>query len=128
LTEDPSKTFVCELCNRRFRRQEHLKRHYRSLHTQEKPFECNECGKKFSRSDNLAQHARTHGSGAIVMNLIDDDSHAYDASMVSQAAADDYSTYGKVLFQIASEVPGSASEVSSDEGSDQGKKKRKRSD
>jgi hypothetical protein len=27
LTEDPSKTFVCELCNRRFRRQEHLKRH-----------------------------------------------------------------------------------------------------
>jgi hypothetical protein len=126
LTEDPSKTFVCDLCNRRFRRQEHLKRHYRSLHTQEKPFECNECGKKFSRSDNLAQHARTHGSGAIVMNLIDDDSHAYDASMVS--AADDYSNYGKVLFQIASEVPGSASELSSDEGSNQDKKKRKRSD
>ncbi|KAL1837959.1 hypothetical protein VTJ49DRAFT_3230 [Mycothermus thermophilus] len=39
LTEDPSKTFVCDLCNRRFRRQEHLKRHYRSLHTQEKPFD-----------------------------------------------------------------------------------------
>jgi hypothetical protein len=60
------------------------------------------------------------------MNLIDDDSHAYDASMVS--AADDYSNYGKVLFQIASEVPGSASELSSDEGSNQDKKKRKRSD
>lgn len=129
LTEDPSKTFVCDLCNRRFRRQEHLKRHYRSLHTQEKPFECNECGKKFSRSDNLAQHARTHGSGAIVMNLIDDpEAHGYDPSMVSQPAADDYNAYGKVLFQIAAEVPGSASEVSSDEGSDQGKKKRKRSD
>ena len=40
LTEDPSKTFVCELFNRRFRRQEHLKRHYRSLHTQEKPWPC----------------------------------------------------------------------------------------
>ena len=26
LTEDPSKTFVCTLCWRRFRRQEHLKR------------------------------------------------------------------------------------------------------
>ncbi|KAF4974118.1 hypothetical protein FZEAL_8941 [Fusarium zealandicum] len=128
LTEDPSKTFVCELCNRRFRRQEHLKRHYRSLHTQDKPFECNECGKKFSRSDNLAQHSRTHGSGAIVMNLIDDDSHAYDGSMVHQPAAEDYNTYGKVLFQMASEVPGSASEMSSDEGSDEGKKKRKRSD
>lgn len=130
LTEDPSKTFVCDLCNRRFRRQEHLKRHYRSLHTQEKPFECNECGKKFSRSDNLAQHARTHGSGAIVMNLIEEGEvpHGYDSSMVSQPGVEDYSTYGKVLFQIASEVPGSASELSSDEGSDQGKKKRKRSD
>lgn len=129
LTEDPSKTFVCDLCNRRFRRQEHLKRHYRSLHTQEKPFECNECGKKFSRSDNLAQHARTHGSGAIVMDLIEEGQvHSYDSSMVSQAASDDYSTYGKVLFQIASEVPGSASEMSSDESSDLSKKKRKRSD
>jgi 5-methylcytosine-specific restriction endonuclease McrA len=127
LTEDPSKTFVCELCNRRFRRQEHLKRHYRSLHTQEKPFECNECGKKFSRSDNLAQHARTHGSGAIVMNLIDDvDESAYDGTMSAQGA-EDFNTYGKVLFQIASEVPGSASELSSEEGDD-GKKKRKRSD
>src|SRR5690606_9029206 len=56
VTDDPSKTFVCTLCSRRFRRQEHLKRHYRSLHTQDKPFECNECGKRFSRSDNLSQH------------------------------------------------------------------------
>lgn len=130
LTEDPSKTFVCDLCNRRFRRQEHLKRHYRSLHTQEKPFECNECGKKFSRSDNLAQHARTHGSGAIVMNLIEEGEmpHGYDAALAQQHAVEDYNTYGKVLFQIASEVPGSASELSSDEASEQGKKKRKRSD
>jgi len=51
----------------------------------------------------------------------------YDGSMVP-TSADDYSNYGKVLFQIASEVPGSASELSSDEGSDDGKKKRKRSD
>ena len=129
LTEDPSKTFVCELCNRRFRRQEHLKRHYRSLHTHDKPFECNECGKKFSRSDNLAQHARTHAGGAIVMNLIEDGgSVAYEGGMPSVPGSDDYSTYGKVLFQIASEVPGSSSEPSSDEEADEGKKKRKRSD
>jgi 5-methylcytosine-specific restriction endonuclease McrA len=130
LTEDPSKTFVCDLCNRRFRRQEHLKRHYRSLHTQEKPFECNECGKKFSRSDNLAQHARTHAGGAIVMNLIEEgEVPSFDASgMMPTPGSDDYSAYGKVLFQIASEIPGSASELSSEETSDQGKKKRKRSD
>lgn len=130
LTEDPSKTFVCELCNRRFRRQEHLKRHYRSLHTQEKPFECHECGKKFSRSDNLAQHARTHASGGgIVMNLIDNsDAQSFDGAMVMPQVVDDFANYGKVLFQIAAEVPGSGSDLSSEEASDSGKKKRKRSD
>jgi 5-methylcytosine-specific restriction endonuclease McrA len=70
LTEDPSKTFVCTLCSRRFRRQEHLKRHYRSLHTHDKPFECTDCGKKFSRSDNLSQHQRTHGAGTMVMGVL----------------------------------------------------------
>jgi hypothetical protein len=127
---------VCELCNRRFRRQEHLKRHYRSLHTQEKPFECNECGKKFSRSDNLAQHARTHGSGAIVMNLIDDADVAaaaaagYAHPMMAAGNPEDYQNLGKILFQVASEIPGSASELSSDEGNSdaQGNKKRKRAD
>lgn len=130
LTEDPSKTFVCELCNRRFRRQEHLKRHYRSLHTHDKPFECNECGKKFSRSDNLAQHSRTHGSGAIVMDLMENtEMPNFDSSiMPPPVGSEDYGAYGKVLFQIASEVPGSASDLSSDDASEQSKKKRKRSD
>ncbi|CAK7206769.1 hypothetical protein SEUCBS139899_009575 [Sporothrix eucalyptigena] len=140
LTEDPSKIFACDLCNRRFRRQEHLKRHYRSLHTHDKPFNCHECGKKFSRSDNLAQHARTHGAGAMVMNVFD------DADMIAAAAGgymshvmypghpghpmamgDDYSGMGRVLFQVAAEIPGSASEHSSDD-SDSQKKKRKRMD
>ncbi|KAI8632544.1 hypothetical protein F5Y19DRAFT_472579 [Xylariaceae sp. FL1651] len=127
LTEDPSKTFICELCNRRFRRQEHLKRHYRSLHTQDKPFECNECGKKFSRSDNLAQHARTHGSGAIVMNLLDGSEESLDMMASTDG---DYHNYGKVLFQVAAEVPGSASDFSSDDSQSEssGKKKRKRSE
>ncbi|KAL1872059.1 hypothetical protein Daus18300_004428 [Diaporthe australafricana] len=137
LTEDPSKTFICELCNRRFRRQEHLKRHYRSLHTHDKPFECNECGKKFSRSDNLTQHARTHGSGAIVMNLIDDPNMAaayghpppgmsYAPPMTGPPGPEEYSHFGKVLFQVASEMPGS--DMSSNDEDSNGKKKRKRSD
>ncbi|KAF4123520.1 hypothetical protein GMORB2_6221 [Geosmithia morbida] len=138
LTDDPSKTFVCELCNRRFRRQEHLKRHYRSLHTQEKPFECEECGKKFSRSDNLAQHGRTHGSGALIMNILEEGetAPAHDASAAGVPGApapDDYKTFGKILFQIASEVPGSSSsgtgsDSSSESGSDEAAKKRKRVD
>ena len=100
LTEDPSKTFVCTLCSRRFRRQEHLKRHYRSLHTHEKPFECNECGKKFSRSDNLAQHARTHGSGAIVMGVLED-GEMPPVGKVESFEEDNAGALGAVLFEAA---------------------------
>ncbi|KAF3769029.1 hypothetical protein M406DRAFT_98857 [Cryphonectria parasitica EP155] len=137
LTEDPSKTFVCELCNRRFRRQEHLKRHYRSLHTEDKPFECNECGKKFSRSDNLTQHQRTHGSGAIVMNLIDEHDMAghyhhpamYPAPpMAGGPSPEEYASYGKVLFQVASEIPVNTAGELSDSGDSAGKRKRKRAE
>ncbi|KAK5943594.1 hypothetical protein PMZ80_004602 [Knufia obscura] len=125
LTEDPSKTFVCNLCSRRFRRQEHLKRHYRSLHTQDKPFECNECGKKFSRSDNLAQHARTHGSGAIIMGVLE------NGELQPRIPYDD--EMGQVLYEAAqraaaaSSSSGSSSDSSSSE-SKRGMKKRKRDD
>jgi C2H2 transcription facotor len=126
LTEDPSKTFVCTLCSRRFRRQEHLKRHYRSLHTHDKPFECGECGKKFSRSDNLAQHARTHGSGAIVMGVLENgelNPQQYDEEMghrlyeAAQAAA-----------LASSSSSSSGSDSSSSQESKRGNKKRKRDD
>lgn len=133
LTEDPSKTFVCDKCNRRFRRQEHLKRHWRSLHTEDKPFECNECGKKFSRSDNLTQHQRTHGSGAIVMNLIDehDMSGHYHPAMypppMGGAGVDEYGNYGKVLFQMSHEIPAHNNDMS-DSGDSAGRKKRKRNE
>ncbi|KAL4928852.1 putative C2H2 transcription factor (Seb1) [Aspergillus undulatus] len=94
LTDDPSKTFVCTLCSRRFRRQEHLKRHYRSLHTEDKPFECGECGKKFSRSDNLAQHARTHATNTVIMGVI-------DTSNGAQYDERDPSTMGTVIYETA---------------------------
>jgi hypothetical protein len=115
LTEDPSKTFVCQLCSRRFRRQEHLKRHYRSLHTQDKPFECNECGKKFSRSDNLAQHARTHGSGAIVMGVLE------NGEIAPHMGYEDHSPtpMGHVLFEAAQSAV-LAQSSSSSSGSERG--------
>ncbi|KAK3072262.1 hypothetical protein LTS18_014676 [Coniosporium uncinatum] len=107
LTEDPSKTFVCTLCSRRFRRQEHLKRHYRSLHTHEKPFECTDCGKKFSRSDNLSQHQRTHGTGSIVMGVLDGsemDQYKEDPHMNHDPA-----TLGAILFDAAAAAGSSSS-------------------
>lgn len=132
LTEDPSKTFVCNLCSRRFRRQEHLKRHFRSLHTGEKPFECPDCGKKFSRSDNLSQHQRTHGTGSIVMGVLDENQlRAHHAHYNPDPAE-----LGQILFEstLASGVTvTSASSVSSysdhsvaASSSDRKNKKRKR--
>ncbi|CCD23228.1 Com2p NDAI_0B01930 [Naumovozyma dairenensis CBS 421] len=61
LIPDASKQFGCEYCERRFKRQEHLKRHVRSLHIGVKPYTCHICQKNFSRSDNLSQHIKTHG-------------------------------------------------------------------
>lgn len=109
LTDDPSKTFVCTLCSRRFRRQEHLKRHYRSLHTQDKPFECNECGKKFSRSDNLAQHARTHGSGSMVMGVL-------DASQRASFDERDHGSLGAVLYEAANAAASKSTTSESEDG------------
>ena len=114
LTDDPSKTFVCELCNRRFRRQEHLKRHYRSLHTGDKPFECPDCGKKFSRSDNLAQHARTHGSGAIVMGVLaEGEIHPAEEGFGQQNDG----AFSAVLFEAAQQAAANVSSGSSSCGS-----------
>ncbi|PGH04632.1 hypothetical protein AJ79_07029 [Helicocarpus griseus UAMH5409] len=115
LTDDPSKTFVCTLCSRRFRRQEHLKRHYRSLHTQDKPFECHECGKKFSRSDNLAQHARTHGGGAIVMGVLDATHGMHPEA--SSYDEQDAGALGAVLYETAQAV---ANKSTTSESSDNG--------
>lgn len=115
LTDDPSKTFVCTLCSRRFRRQEHLKRHYRSLHTHDKPFECNECGKKFSRSDNLSQHARTHGSGAIVMGVLEDGELPPSEKVGPNDG--DTGALGAVLFEAAQAAAANGSSSPSAAGS-----------
>lgn len=116
LTDDPSKTFVCTLCSRRFRRQEHLKRHYRSLHTHDKPFDCHECGKKFSRSDNLSQHARTHGAGAIVMGVLED-GELPPTESGSPIDHTDAGVLGNVLFEAAQAAAANASSSSSSNGS-----------
>ncbi|KAF2456723.1 hypothetical protein BDY21DRAFT_41621 [Lineolata rhizophorae] len=124
LTEDPSKQFVCNLCNRRFRRQEHLKRHYRSLHTGEKPFECNECGKKFSRSDNLSQHQRTHGTGAIVLGVVDSSQQHEGAYTPEQIQA-----LGDYLYNAVDAIPtdpSSSGSLSDDGGAEKKNRKRKR--
>lgn len=127
LTEDPSKTFVCTLCSRRFRRQEHLKRHYRSLHTHDKPFECTDCGKKFSRSDNLSQHQRTHGTGAVVMGVLDSSElHHGEMQQSGMFNPQNPATMGAVLYSAAEGISSSSSDSYSDLESSSMKQMRKR--
>ena len=130
LTDDPSKTFICTLCSRRFRRQEHLKRHYRSLHTHEKPFECSDCGKKFSRSDNLSQHQRTHGSGAVVMGVLDevDARRKQDGYTSSDTEALAQTLYDAAVAAHNAPSSSSSSSSSDDSSSEKPAKKRKRED
>ncbi|EKM61783.1 uncharacterized protein PHACADRAFT_248642 [Phanerochaete carnosa HHB-10118-sp] len=58
------RAYACpvEDCRKVFTRSEHLKRHTRSIHTNEKPFRCEElnCGRLFTRHDNLLQHLKNH--------------------------------------------------------------------
>ena len=55
--EDKNKKYSCPICDGRFMRPEHVKRHLRS-HTLEKPFECEQCQKTFNRKDNLKAHIK----------------------------------------------------------------------
>ena len=56
--DDPDKPFICTYCKARFKRLEHFRRHYHSIHTNNKPHACSVCGNTFSRKDNLVQHQR----------------------------------------------------------------------
>ncbi|KAJ3128510.1 hypothetical protein HK098_004140 [Nowakowskiella sp. JEL0407] len=60
-TPIPKKSRVCKICNREFKRLEHLIRHER-IHTGERPFKCDfvNCPKRFSRADNMLAHRKTH--------------------------------------------------------------------
>ncbi|KAJ1735270.1 Zinc finger, C2H2 type [Coemansia sp. Benny D160-2] len=56
---DPSKPFTCSICDSRFGRLEHVKRH-QLVHTGQRQFGCPCCNKLFARKDNMIQHLRAH--------------------------------------------------------------------
>jgi hypothetical protein len=47
-------------CPKRFERLEHLRRHVRTVHGDERPHTCKVCSRAFSRGDNLREHYWTH--------------------------------------------------------------------
>lgn len=69
---DAGRKYVCPVpeCAKGFSRGEHLKRHTRSIHTNDRPFTCPVAGclRTFTRHDNLLQHQRAHATPLLVPN------------------------------------------------------------
>lgn len=61
-----SKRFVCDICGRRFERNETMKLH-RQTHSGEKSFPCSECNKMFARKKSLYQHKKSVHDGVRYM-------------------------------------------------------------
>ena len=57
--ENIERPYVCEVCDRKFIRSTHLRRHMR-IHTGEKPFACHICGRRYARGDYLRAHINGH--------------------------------------------------------------------
>lgn len=57
--QEPERPFLCSVCNHRFIRATHLRRHMR-IHTGEKPFTCHICGQRYARGDYLRAHIQAH--------------------------------------------------------------------
>lgn len=57
--KEPERPFLCDVCNHRFIRATHLRRHMR-IHTGEKPFTCHICGQRYARGDYLRAHIQAH--------------------------------------------------------------------
>ncbi|MBE3041565.1 hypothetical protein IMZ48_03090 [Candidatus Bathyarchaeota archaeon] len=55
---DDQELYPCPLCPKRYKRREHMQRHWTS-HSASKGYSCAQCGRGFQRLDVLKRHART---------------------------------------------------------------------
>ena len=53
-----NENFDCILCNKSFKRKDHLQRHRSSIHHSKTEVACSKCDKKFARKDNWKKHIK----------------------------------------------------------------------
>ncbi|KAF2467457.1 uncharacterized protein BDR25DRAFT_291862 [Lindgomyces ingoldianus] len=81
----------CSLCDRKFTKLEHVKRHERS-HTRERPYECPTCKKHFSRSDVLFRHCKGHAQNALNRVSNNQQQNQQQQQQLTQNSSDDKPT------------------------------------
>ncbi|XP_050430907.1 zinc finger protein 681-like [Adelges cooleyi] len=57
--DNTKKSYVCEICSKRFRSNGHKNRH-KLIHSESKPFLCETCGKCFNQRSTLKTHTASH--------------------------------------------------------------------
>ncbi|XP_033726157.1 putative zinc finger protein 66 [Pecten maximus] len=57
---DPEKGNQCPVCNVNFTTFGNMRRHFKVIHSDEKPFMCHLCGKSFKTNDTLKCHVKIH--------------------------------------------------------------------
>ncbi|KAJ5887579.1 hypothetical protein N7495_007620, partial [Penicillium taxi] len=79
------KKVVCHVCQKKFSKTEHLRRHER-CHTGFKPYVCKECRRPFARQDALSRHEKLH------LRYIDANESSMPASILDSMSSRDSSS------------------------------------
>ena len=59
---DPVYGFICEQCDSKYKRKDHLKTHIEEKHSELKKISCDVCGKEYSNKQNLMRHVKSKHS------------------------------------------------------------------